>query len=134
VVSSRLFRGSVAVVAALSVLTLAALPVQHLHAAGTEEGHHAEVIHRHWDGHHPAGPEAPAAHEDDQATRWMDSPFTHPEVVSHIDPDVQGVLFDLFISRSKDASRLVLPFVRFSVHDPPDTTSHGLRGPPFLVA
>ncbi len=64
----------------------------------------------------------------------MDSPFTHPEVVSHIDPEAQGPFVDLLVPPPQDTSPYALPFVRVSVHDPPDITSNGIRGPPFLVA
>ena len=120
--------------AALGVLTLAALPAEHLHAAEAADGHHEDVIHRHWEVHHPAGTEPPVTHEADHATRWMDSPFTHPEVVSPINPDAQGPSSNLLVSRPKDAPRHTLPSVRLSVHDPPGIASNGLRGPPFLVA
>ena len=127
-------RSSVTAMAALGVLTLAVLPAEHLHVAGTEDGHHADVIHRHWEVHRPAGAETHVAHEDDHATLWLDSPFTDPEVVSRIYPDAQGLFFDLPVPRPQQASRFTTPFVRVSVHDPPGNTSHGLRGPPSLVA
>ncbi len=129
VVACGFFRRSVTGLAVLGMLTLALLPPEHLHAAGTEEDHHADVIHRHWEAHHPA---APAVHEDDHATLWIDSPFTHPEVTSHVAPDAQGAVSDL--SRPRDASLHAWPIVRVSVHDPPGVTSNGLRAPPFLAA
>ena len=133
VVACGLFRRSVTGLAVLGMLTLALLPPEHLHAAGIEEDHHADVIHRHWEEHHPAETEAPAVHEDDHATLWIDSLFTHPEVTSHVAPDGQGAVSD-DLSRPRDASRHAWPIVRVSVHDPPRVRSNGLRAPPFLSA
>jgi len=128
------FRRAITTVAALGVLTLAALPAEHLHAAEAADRHHEDVVHRHWDAHHSAGTEGPVAHDAGHGTLWIDSPFTHPEVVSHINPDAQGAPSELLVSRPQDAGRPTLPFVRLSVHDPPGIASNGLRGPPLLVA
>ncbi len=121
----------------LGILALALLPPEHVHARHTDDGRRADVIHRHFDRHHPAAADEPVAHEahrDDHATQWFDSAFTGPEQVSRVYPDNQTLLDDQLVPRPQDTSPHTLAFVRVSVHDPPGITSNGLRGPPFLVA
>jgi hypothetical protein len=42
----------------MSVLGLAALPTEHLHAAAIRDGHQAEIVHRHFEPHHAVAPHA----------------------------------------------------------------------------
>jgi hypothetical protein len=125
-------RRLIAGLAVLGVLGLALLPPEHLHVTRTDDGRHSDVIHRHYEPHHPAAAEASVGHEDDEAL-WLDSPFTSPKLASKVYPVNQCLNEELPLSQAQQTSRRTLPFVHVSVHDPPSATSHGLRAPPFLL-
>jgi len=139
---------SVAGLAMLGVLALALLPPEHVHVTQTDDGHHSDVTHRHFEPHHPGGAEVGVGreddrfephhqvaaeervdHEDDQA-RWLDSPFIGPQSLSHVYRVDQFLHEDLPILEPQQASRRTQPFIHVSVHDPPSASSHGLRAPP----
>jgi hypothetical protein len=122
-------RKSVTGLAVLGVLALALLPPEHVHVTQTDDGHHSEVTHRHFEPHHQVAAEERVDHEDDQA-RWLDSPFIGPQPLSHVYRVDQFLHEDLPILEPQQASRRTQPFIHVSVHDPPSASSHGLRAPP----
>ena len=123
-------RKSVVGLAVCGMLALVWLPPEHVHATHTDEGHHAEVVHRHYEAHHPAGDERTVDHDADDLVQWLDSPFTSPTRVSQVPPSLLCLHDDVPVQQTLQPSRWTLPYVHASVHDPPWGASHGLRGPP----
>jgi hypothetical protein len=132
VVVSRLVRKSAAGLAVLGVLALALLPPEHVHATETHDGHHSDVVHRHYEPHHPMAAGASVGYDEDHQTRWLDSPFIGPQSLSHVYQVDQLLHEDLPVLQPQQASRRTPSFVYVSTHDPPWATSHGLRAPPLL--
>ena len=74
-------RSFVTGLAALAVLSLAVLPPEHLHLTRTHDGHHSDVVHRHYSPHLPADAMTSIGDHDDQPV-WLDAPFTTPTRVA----------------------------------------------------
>jgi hypothetical protein len=119
----------------LGVLGLGLLPAEHLHVAETADGHHSQLIHRHFDRHphHPTDTHAIVEHDghEDQQAKQLDSLFTGPQASSQVHPPCQ-----LLYERAPDAqlsqcASVLPPDVDTSAHDPPWLASSGLRAPPF---
>jgi hypothetical protein len=116
----------------LGVLSLAVLPAEHLHMTHEHDGHHAEVVHRHFAPHHPLG-EPSLADFDDHDVHWLSSWFTSPprtdQQVSLQQLATQPPLFLLPQLTHERTVRID----DVSVHDPPPVTPCGLRAPPSLA-
>jgi hypothetical protein len=131
VVPARVRRKLVAVFTAFGVLGLLFLPAEHVHAGDVQDGHHAEVIHRHFDPHHsPAHGVAFEHGGDNDDVQWLSVSFAKPHRIPHVYRAAQLVQ-NLF-----SACQPPLTFhgsienVRASAHDPPWQAQNGLRGPP----
>lgn len=132
-----LLRRFVACVSAVGVFGLALLPAEHVHVARTDDGRHTDVIHRHYEPHHPhhwVGSEARLGdHDDDDDAQWLSSAFIGPKLPSHLYPVAQLLAEDLAFLQPQRMCRGMLPSIRVSVHDPPWTTRYPLRAPPALL-
>jgi hypothetical protein len=115
-----------ACLAVLGVLGVALLPSEPVHSR-TENGQHSEFIHRHFEPHHPVGSNPGVGHGEDNEARWVDSRFITPTSGAHVYPVSELLHEDLWVIQSaQTACGAVLCAPEF-VHDPPWTTSHGLR-------
>lgn len=121
----------VAAAAAVALSGLAFLPQEHLHIAeGGDDGHHAEVIHRHVALHHVnhGGPDID--HPEDGEAQWLDARFVTPDSTSA--PRSPEIV--LHPVQPEPATRLLSqPFIAevfASVHHPPWAISHPFRAPP----
>ncbi|MPZ20677.1 MAG: hypothetical protein GEV06_22620 [Luteitalea sp.] len=117
--------------AVMGLFVLAWLPREHRHVTRTDDGRHSDVIHRHFEPHHPAGTHTSVSHEDHD-TQWLDSPFTGPTLVSHVSPVNHLLYEDPPIPQPPQATRWAAASIHVSVHDPPWASSHGPRAPPLL--
>lgn len=115
------------VLAVIAVLGLAWLPPEHIHEI-EEHGAHTELVHRHLSAHHAEEPGAIFDHQDGDA-HYLDSPFTipaspapqaHPFFLATLLP-LEPALMPAWTLRSIHVVRM---------HDPPWTSSTGLRAPP----
>jgi hypothetical protein len=132
-------RHSVALIAALGLLCLPLLPPEHMHVSESEEHGHSEVVHRHFEPHHPIEVSHPAGrapefdHQDEEAALWLDAPYLGPASIQ-VPPAHDVVVGELPRLEPRRLSRWTLTFKHNSVHDPPWIASTGLRAPPtFLV-
>lgn len=116
--------------AALGVLSLASLPPEHLHVTRTHDGHHSDVIHRHYASHQPAAGKTAGVSDDDGQPRWLDSPFIGASPAAQIDP------IDQLLHQDRPAVPARLTGVGSvapthpSIHGPPLEAPSGLRAPP----
>lgn len=133
-----LVRTLTAWVAAVGVLALPIMPAEHVHATEAEDGAQSEIIHRHFESHHHDGP-AKAGHDEGHdedvdhaadAARWLTAVFTGPTPPTQVHPNTTAVVAHDPAATPRQASQWILRLVDISVHDPPWTRSHGLRGPP----
>lgn len=122
-------RGLTAGVSVLGVLGLAALPPEHLHARPAHDGRRSEVVHRHFDAHHPADLDR-HAEDDGAAPRWLDSPYVHgvPAPDVHRTDACAGPVVPVIAPRAARAS--AVRSASMSILDPPPGASFGLRAPP----
>jgi len=128
VVANRSLRPSLACLAVLGVLGLALLPSEHVHSR-TENDRHSEFIHRHFEPHYPVESNPRVDHGDDDEVQWFDSSFIAPKTGSHVYPANQ-LLEELWTTEPPHAACGPIACAPESVHDPPWTTSNGLRAPP----
>jgi hypothetical protein len=131
VLADRLPRRFVACLAVVGVLGLALLPSEHVHARD-EHGHHTDVIHRHFESHHPVQSDGRIDQGDDDDEQYITAAFTAPESTLSV---VVGALVvtDLPVPKPQQRSGWALPSPDASAHDPPRTSSQGLRAPPILL-
>ena len=113
------------------MLGLGLLPSEHVHVIQTQDGHHSDVIHRHFESHHPIETEASISHEDDDI-QWLESSFTGPKPPSQAYPVNQLLNERLQVRPSEPTCEWTIRAVRVSVHDPPWMSASGLRAPPLL--
>jgi len=124
-----------AIAAVFGLLGLPLLPPEHVHVTESESGEHSEIVHRHFESHHPAhvDHEIDRLHREfdhqDEAALWIDAPFVAPTIpfVPSFTPVVVQELPEL---HPQPLSRWTLEFEHISVHDPPWVASTGLRAPP----
>lgn len=127
-----LTRKLIAGLSVLGVLSVALLPPEHVHFTRSDDGHHSDIIHRHFESHHPIAAEASVGHEDDDVL-WLDeSSFTSPKLPPHIYPFDRFLYESLPVPPPQPASRWMPRAIHVSVHGPPWATPHGLRAPPLL--
>jgi hypothetical protein len=131
VLADRRARRFVACVAVVGVLGLALLPSEHVHARD-EHGHHTDVVHRHFESHHPVQSDGQIDQGDGDDEQYITAAFTAPESTLSI---VVGALVvtDLPVPKPQQRSGWALPSPDASAHDPPRTSSQGLRAPPTLL-
>lgn len=123
-------RTSVIGLAVMALLTLAWLPPEHVHVTHADDGRHSEVIHRHYEAHHPVD-ETAVDHDEHELVQWLDSPFTGPTKVCQGSPGHDARLEGLLpVELTLQTTSWTPFFIHLSVHDPPWRTSPGLRGPP----
>ena len=132
-VCSRVLQRLVAILGAAGVLGLGLLPSEHVHVTRTPDGHHSDVIHRHFESHHPIETEASIGHGDDDV-HWLESSFTSPTPPPHAYPVTQLLNERLQAPPPQPAYEWTIRAVRVSVHDPPWMSASGLRAPPSLSA
>jgi len=120
-----------AVLAVLAVLAFGVLPAEHVHLARADDGHHSDVVHRHFEPHHRSATQvAIDDDDDDHDVQWLTTSFTSPDTAGHVCPDRHFVELDLPAPRSGLTSRATVQALFVSVHDPPWATPSGLRAPP----
>jgi hypothetical protein len=113
---------------------LALLPAEHIHAVRSEDGRHADIVHRHSEEHHPLGSHSRVGDDDDHhEARWLDSSFVTPSSWAHVVPLNQLVHQRLEIEQPPETACGTLSLAPASVRAPPWTRSHGLRAPPCLL-
>jgi hypothetical protein len=130
-------RRPIALAALLGLLGLPLLPPEHVHVTESESGEHSEIVHRHFEPHHPGHVDHDADHHNreqefdhqDEAALWIDAPFVAraPALVPWFAP---VVVQELPVLQPQPLLRWTLEFEHISVHDPPWVASTGLRGPP----
>jgi len=121
-----------AVLAACALLASGFLPAEHVHVARDHDGHHSDVVHRHFEPHHQPGPQAAIDdEEDDHDVQWLITSFTSPETARQAAPASQLIEHDVSISPPEVTSHARVQPLFVSVHDPPWATASGLRAPPF---
>jgi hypothetical protein len=129
VVLDRALQKLFAVLGAFGVLSLAVLPAEHVHVAQVRDGHHAGVVHRHYEPHHAAGRDTNFT-DDDHDIHWLDSSFTSPQPTPH-QPPIHQLLNERPQLQAPEATcRRTARLDSVSVHDPPPLTPSGLRAPP----
>lgn len=118
--------------AALGVLSLVFLPPEHLHVTRTHDGHHSDIIHRHYTPHQSGAGNTASVADDDDQPRWLDPPFIGARPAAQIHP------IDQLLDQKPPTLPPPLPRLRSfavtypSVHGPPSKTPSGLRAPPCL--
>jgi hypothetical protein len=123
-----------AVLAALAVVSLVLLPPEHVHTTRIHDGHHSDLVHRHFEGHRSDAAKQSFDDDDDQVVQWLDSRFTSPRPASHTHPPVTPFLTTVPpLLLPQPTSRRILTAIDVSVHDPPGIPSSGLRAPPHHV-
>jgi ABC-type Zn2+ transport system substrate-binding protein/surface adhesin len=132
-------RRPVAIAAVFGLLGLPLLPPEHVHVTESESGEHSEIVHRHFESHHPGHVEHDADHHDhefdhqDEAALWIDAPFV-ARAPAFVPAFAAVVVQTLPVLQPQPFPRWTLEFDHISVHDPPWVASTGLRAPPtFLV-
>jgi hypothetical protein len=70
------------VLAGAAVLVFGLLPTEHVHITSTADGRHSDVIHRHYESHHPIGTSTELSDNDDDV-HWLDASFTAPQQPLH---------------------------------------------------
>jgi hypothetical protein len=117
----------------LAVLAFAMLPDEHIHFARTHDGHHSDVVHRHFEPHHPEGPQPAVDHsDDDQDVQWLRTSFIGAESAGYICQDNQMVEGGLSATAPEPTRHRTVQALFVSVHAPPWSTPSGLRAPPTL--
>jgi hypothetical protein len=131
VLPGRPGRRIVAVFTAIGVLGLLFLPAEHIHAGDAPDGHHAEVIHRHFDPHHSPAQGVAFEHGDDHDdVQWLSLAFVNPHRIPHVYPAAQVAHKLLSACLPPLTFHGSVEDVFASAHDPPWQTHTGLRGPP----
>lgn len=131
-------RHPIAVAAVLGLLGLPLLPQEHVHVTESESGEHSEIVHRHFESHHPGHVDHDADHHDqefdhqDEAALWIDAPFVASAPV-FIRSFARIVVQELPVPQPKPMPRWTMEFEHISVHDPPWVAATGLRAPPVSV-
>lgn len=126
-----LLRKLVAVVGVCGLVGLALLPPEHVHLTEAPDGHHSDVVHRHYAPHHPIESHSNLDGQDHDI-HWLDLAFTSPRSTP------QQPLLNLVLSKCLQVLGPELTCDRaarvddVSVHDPPPLGSFGLRAPPAL--
>ena len=122
------------VLAAFAVLAFAVLPPEHIHVARIHDGHHSDVLHRHFEPHHRAATHAAVNHADEERNvQWLTASFTHPNAARQVAPDNQRVEHALSIPGPELTARGTVQPLVGPVHDPPWAISSGLRAPPTVL-
>jgi hypothetical protein len=127
-------RKIVAVFTAFGVTGLLFLPAEHIHARDAQDGHDAEVIHRHFDAHPSSTQGVAFEHgDDDDHIQWLSVPFANPHRIPH-EYRAAPLVHSLLFSASQPPLNVCgsAENVFASAHDPPWQTRTGLRGPPSL--
>jgi hypothetical protein len=131
VVPARVRRKIVAVFTAFGVLGMLFLPAEHVHSGDTQDGRHADVIHRHFERHHSPAPGVSFEHGDDNDdVHWLSVSFANPHRIPHVYRAAQLVQNLLSAFQPPLTFHGSIENVRASAHDPPWQVQNGLRGPP----
>ena len=132
------FSRPVAIAAVFGLLGLPLLPPEHVHVTESESGEHSEIVHRHFEPHHPAFVDHDADHHDqefdhqDEAALWIDAPYVAAAAIS-VPSFCPAIVQQLPVIEPQAFPRWTLEFEHISVHDPPWVASTGLRAPPTLL-
>jgi hypothetical protein len=134
VVLSRVLPRIAVVLGIGGVLGLALLPAEHMHRVEVADGHHSEIIHRHFESHHPIGSHARIDHDDDdREVQWLTTSFLHPNHAGQPSPDSALVDDRPHASAVEPSLRRTFQPLHVSIHDPPCRVPSCLRGPPSLL-
>lgn len=116
----------------MGLLGLALLPAEHIHSR-IEDGHHSEIVHRHFEAHHPVSTDPSVDHDDEDGAQYLTTAFTVAKPASGAYPGSEYVVIAFPIPQTRLVSRRSTPRSFTSVHDPPWRVSSGLRAPPLAV-
>jgi len=131
----RVGRLLTAVLAALAVSGGFLLPPEHVHALHASDGHHEDLVHRHFAPHPQHHADAHTTVEDaddDHDVQWLTTAFTNPGTNRQVDSCAQRFVSGLVLQRPDVTAHGIVGSLFVSVHDPPWSTSSGLRAPPFF--
>lgn len=117
-----------AVVALLGLLGLALLPPEHVHDQD-DHGHHAELVHRHFEAHHPVPIQTHVDDDADEDAHYLTAVFTASEPF-HQGPVVALVVAHVELSPPSLVSQVALASPDALGHDPPWRSSLRPRAPP----
>ena len=134
-VLGRARQRTTAVLAALAVLAFAVLPAEHIHVAQTHDGHHSDLVHRHFEAHHREATPTTVDHAaGNNYILWLTTSFTTTKAARHVCPDSHIVVEDgLAISTPTRTVQRTVDALFGSVHAPPWATPSGLRAPPTIL-
>jgi hypothetical protein len=117
------------VLAVAGVLVFGLLPTEHVHITSTADGRHSDVIHRHYESHHPIGTSTELSDNDDDV-HWLDASFTAPQQPLHDAPPHLVVHIAFEVRVPIVVLERAIRSVWTSVHDPPWLAGTGFRAPP----
>jgi hypothetical protein len=129
----RVVRQLTAVLAALAVVGAVLLPAEHVHALDAADGHHADLVHRHFalhQQHHADDHTTVENADDDHDVQWLTTAFTKPGTSKHVHSSEQSCVTGLVLQRPDVTAHGIAGSLFVSVHDPPWSTPSGLRAPP----
>jgi hypothetical protein len=118
------------VLATFGLLAMAWLPQEHVHLIRTHDGHHPDVVHRHYESHQRSETKAALDHGD-EGIEWLAASFTKPKP-SPVGYPILQLLNDPPVAPLEAVRVRAFRIVRVSVHDPPWLAASGLRAPPVL--
>lgn len=117
---------------AIALAAGALLPPEHAHRTGIHEHHRPDVVHRHYEPHHPGRHGVTLDHDDDEIINWLDSSFARPSPPLQPAPPLGSIRVAVAIQAPDTDARELIHFRARSVHDPPWITASPLRAPPLL--
>jgi hypothetical protein len=118
--------------AAFGLLGATLLPSEHIHSIHAHDGHHSELVHRHYESH-PAETRPVLDHGDEDIT-WLAVSFIKPQSPAQIVPTLHVFENPVPVLLPEPIVNRVIRTVRVSAHDPPWIPSSGLRAPPTISA
>jgi hypothetical protein len=120
-------------VALLALVAYLFLPEEHIHVARTHNGHQTDLVHRHFEPHHPTETRPVIDRADDEHdVQWVTTAFTRVTTVRMAAP--ASVAIERRVADSLLAlvpGHLLRPR-SFSIHDPPWAIASPFRAPPAL--
>lgn len=118
-----------AVLALLGLLGLAVLPPEHVHEQD-DHGHHTELVHRHFEAHHPASSSTHVDDDADEDAHYLTAVFTESDPSFHGGRIDGVVVVAVALTPSLLVSQVALDGPAALGHDPPWRSSLNPRAPP----
>jgi len=117
------------VLALLGLLGLALLPPEHVHDQD-HDGHHTELVHRHFEAHHPVPDQTHVDDDADEDAHYLIAVFTESEPSFHGGRVDDVVAADVALTSPPLVSQVALDSPAALGHDPPWRYSLSPRAPP----